>query len=94
MYRIQNELNVQYNTRKQMVLKALYAYVAQKVSFDDIERFSMYGSNSFNLVWEKVCAENFGSVLDKKLSELPPRLSEEYESLKNKKLKEIIDKPQ
>ena len=94
LYRIQNELNVQYNTRKQMVLKAMYAYVAQKVSFDDIESFSMYGSNSFNLVWEKVCAENFGSVLDKKLSELPPRLSEEYESLKNKKLKEIIDKPQ
>lgn len=30
LYRIQNELNVQYNTRKQLVLKAMYAYIAQK----------------------------------------------------------------
>lgn len=27
LYRIQNELNVQYNTRKQLVLKAMYAYI-------------------------------------------------------------------
>ena len=33
LYRIQNELNVQYNTRKQLVLKAMYAYIAQKASF-------------------------------------------------------------
>lgn len=46
------------------------------------------------LVWEKVCAVNFGSVLNKKLHELPLDLSEDYESRKNKKLIDIIDKPQ
>lgn len=56
--------------------------------------FSLYGTNSFNLVWEKVCAENFGSVLDKKLYELPLGLSEDYEAIKNEKLISIIDKPQ
>lgn len=71
LYRIQNELNVQYNTRKQLVLKAIYAYIAQKVSFTDIDSFSLYGTNSFNLVWEKVCAENFGSVLDTAIVDLP-----------------------
>lgn len=71
LYRIQNELNVQYNTRKQLVLKAIYAYIAQKVSFTDIDSFSLYGTNSFNLVWEKVCAENFGSVLDTSIVDLP-----------------------
>lgn len=71
LYRIQSELNVQYNTRKQLVLKAIYAYIAQKVSFTDIDSFSLYGTNSFNLVWEKVCAENFGSVLDRALADLP-----------------------
>lgn len=71
LYRIQNELNVQYNTRKQLVLKAVYAYIAQKASFTDIDSFSLYGTNSFNLVWEKVCAENFGSVLDTAIVDLP-----------------------
>lgn len=71
LYRIQNELNVQYNTRKQLVLKAVYAYIAQKASFTDIDSFSLYGTNSFNLVWEKVCAENFGSVLDTAIADLP-----------------------
>ena len=58
------------------------------------QNFSLYGTNSFNLVWEKVCAENFGSVLDKKLYELPLGLSEDYEASKNEKLISIIDKPQ
>lgn len=54
LYRIQNELNVQYNTRKQLVLKAMYAYIAQKASFNNIDSFSIYGTNSFNLVQQKI----------------------------------------
>ena len=93
LYRIQNELNVQYNTRKQLVLKAIYAYIAQKVSLSNIDNFSLYGTNSFNLVWEKICAENFGNVLNKKLSSLPLGVSGDYTLKKNQKLIEIIDKP-
>lgn len=93
LYRIQNELNVQYNTRKQLILKAIFAYIAKRVSFNNIDSFSLYGTNSFNLVWEKVCSENFGSVRDKKLSELPLGVSNAYASQCNKTLIEIIDKP-
>lgn len=93
LYRIQNELNVQYNTRKQLVLKAMYAYIAQKASFNNIDSFSIYGTNSFNLVWEKVCAQNFGNVLDSKLSELPLGVCDDYKDSKDNTLMEIIDKP-
>lgn len=93
LYRIQNELNVQYNTRKQLVLKAMYAYIAQKASFNNIDSFSIYGTNSFNLVWEKVCAQNFGNVLDSKLSELPLGVCDDYKDSKENTLMEIIDKP-
>lgn len=93
LYRIQNELNVQYNTRKQLVLKAMYAYIAQKASFNNIDSFSIYGTNSFNLVWEKVCAQNFGNVLDSKLSELPLGVCDDYKDSKDNTLIEIIDKP-
>mgnify|MGYP004697620781 CR=1 FL=1 len=93
LYRIQNELNVQYNTRKQLVLKAMYAYIAQKASFNNIDSFSIYGTNSFNLVWEKVCAQNFGNVLYSKLSELPLGVCDEYKDSKDSTLIEIIDRP-
>ena len=79
---------------KQTLLKTIYTYIANDKANQDDLNFSLYGTNSFNMVWEKVCAENFGSVLDKKLYELPLGLSEDYEASKNEKLISIIDKPQ
>lgn len=92
-YRLNQELRTQFVTRKQTLLKTIYTYIANEKAEQDNLNFSLYGTNSFNLVWEKVCAVNFGSVLDKKLYELPLDLSEDYESRKNKKLIDIIDKP-
>ena len=93
-YRLEQELRTQFVTRKQTLLKTIYTYIANDKANQDDLNFSLYGTNSFNLVWEKVCAENFGSVLDKKLYELPLDLSEDYEASKNEKLISIIDKPQ
>lgn len=55
--------------------------------------FSIYGTNAFNLVWEEVCANNFGSVLNVELKDLPGGLCSEYAAKRNKKLISIIDKP-
>lgn len=54
--RLEKELNVQFNTRKQIVLKTIEALIVNKCTIDDVDSFSMFGTNSFNLVWEKVCA--------------------------------------
>lgn len=71
LYRLQSEIQSQYVTRKQNLLKTIYTYIANdKTDKDDIN-YSLYGTNSFNLVWEKVCAENFGSVLDTAIADLP-----------------------
>ncbi|MCI9034552.1 MAG: LlaJI family restriction endonuclease [Lachnospiraceae bacterium] len=71
LYRLQGEIQSQYVIRKQNLLKTIYTYVAnEKTDKDDIS-YSLYGTNSFNLVWEKVCAENFGSVLDRAIVDLP-----------------------
>lgn len=92
-YRLESEIQTQFITRKQTLLKTIYTYVVnEKINQEDLN-FSLYGTNSFNLVWEKVCAENFGNVLDKKLSELPFGVNDDYIPKKNKKLIDIIDKP-
>lgn len=94
--RIAKELNVQFNTRKQLLLKTLYAYIANSRALDDLDCFSMFGTNSFNLVWEKVCSEVMDNQLQKPIGsiKLPVPLSPKYQSLRRKKLIELIDKPQ
>lgn len=78
LYRIQNELNLQFNTRKQLLLKTLYAYIAHSSTLADIDCFTMFGTNSFNLVWEKVCAEVLDNQLQTPLGSLPISLADGY----------------
>lgn len=78
LYRIQNELNLQFNTRKQLLLKTIYAYITHSSGLADIDCFTMFGTNSFNLVWEKVCAEVLDNQLQTPLGSLPISLVDGY----------------
>lgn len=94
--RILSELNIQFNTRKQILLKTLYAYVSQdKKMLDDEAGISMFGTTAFNMVWESACAEVFDNKLDKKVGQLnlPADLHVDYYDFKNKTLIEIIKPP-
>lgn len=94
--RIIKELNVQFNTRKQLLLKTLYAYIANSSALDDLDCFSMFGTNSFNLVWEKVCAEVMDNQLQKPIGglPLPVPLADQYRNIRYMKLIDLIGKPQ
>ena len=91
--KILKELNVQFNTRKQLLLKTMYAYISCESDLGTNSDFSLYGTNSFHVIWENVCAEVFNNMLNKKLSELslPLKLKREYNG--NHKLISIIEKP-
>lgn len=70
LYRIQNELNIQYATHKQTVLKTMYAYLANRKALAQNQGVSMYGTTTFHTVWEDVCAEVFGNKLEYQLRQL------------------------
>ena len=93
LYRIENELSTQFNTRKQLVLKTIYAYIDHSGNLYDIDCLSMFGTNSFNLVWESICADIMDNQLDKQLGtlSLPHPLKPEYD--RSRKLIELIEKP-
>ena len=94
--RIVKELNVEFHTRKQLLLKALYAYVANKSAAADAACIRMFGTNSFQLVWEKVCAEVLDDQLQKPIGalRLPVPLAAPYSALRHKRLIDLIEKPQ
>jgi len=93
--RISKELNIQFNTRKQLLLKTLYAYIANSRALDDLDCFSMFGTNCFNLVWEKVCATVFDDQLQRLIGalRLPKPLAPEYRNKRHIKLIDLIEKP-
>ena len=93
LYRIENELSTQFNTRKQLVLKTLYAYVDHSGSLYDTDCLSMFGTNSFNLVWESVCSDIMNNQLECQLGSLhlPIPLKSGYD--RSTRLIDLIEKP-
>lgn len=94
--RIHKELNIQFNTRRQILLKTLYAYVSQdRRMFEENEGISMYGTTAYHAVWEEVCAEVFDNKLDTVLGQLKMSvpLAGQYKAMRKKTLKNIIEKP-
>ena len=91
LYRIETELSTQYNTRKQLVLKTMYAYLNQRGTIEEVEYLSLFGTNSFHLVWEDVCADIMNNMLNVPLKDLPFDLKPGYDE--EQKLIELIEKP-
>ena len=94
--RIYKELNIQFNTRRQILLKTLYAYISQdRRMLEENDGISMYGTTAYHMVWEKVCAEVFDNKLNTTLGQLKMSvpLSYQYKSMQRKTLIEIIEKP-
>ena len=93
LYRIEKELSIQFNTRKQLVLKTMYTYISDKGSLNDISNISIIGTNNFKYVWEDVCKTIFDNQCQKQLGhlKLPVPLKEGYD--RRQKLIELIEKP-
>ena len=75
------------------MLKTIYAYIAHSGSLYDTDCLSLFGTNSFNLVWEGICADIMDNQLDVRLGalQLPTPLKPEYD--RKQKLIDLIEKP-
>lgn len=94
--RIYKELNIQFNTRRQILLKTLYAYISQdRRVLEENDGISMYGTTAYHVVWEKVCSEVFDNKLNTSLGQLKMSvgLADQYKSMRKKALIDIIEKP-
>ena len=89
--RLDKELCVQFNTRKQNLLKAMRDYITKQYSLTDANLLTFYGTTSFYDVWEKVCGAVFGNMLHTSLRDLPVKLSNT--DLDDRMLIDLIDAP-
>lgn len=95
LYRLSRELAVQFQNRKQIVLKTIYNYVFRGKLQEEENGLSLFGTNSFNLVWEKVCSDVFNNQLNTKLKylSLSQPLAEQYFDERDNTLLGLIEKP-
>lgn len=68
-YRLEKEIQSQFITKKQTLLKTLYTFISESKSNEVNNSVSLFGTNAFNIVWEKVCGEVFENQLNRRFKE-------------------------
>lgn len=94
--RLHKELNIQFNTRRQILLKTIYTYISQdRRMLEENDGISMFGTTAYHAVWEKVCADVFDNKLNTTLGQLKMSvpLADEFKSRSSETLISIIEKP-
>lgn len=94
--RLHKELNIQFNTRRQILLKTIYTYISQdRRMLEENDGISMFGTTAYHAVWEKVCAAVFDNKLNTALGQLKMTvpLADEFQSKSKESLINIIEKP-
>lgn len=86
IYKLDREIDVQFNTRKKLLLRAMASYIMNSEAIaDDNNSVSLFGTTSFDMVWEDVCGEVLGNERNSPLRtlDLPEPLHEEYDTEAN-----------
>ena len=91
VYRINQELSVQFVTYKQNILKLLRRYIEKDSSKAVSDNISFVGTNSFNMVWEDVCSVVMGDCINRSIKELG--LSYSKNDKQSALLSDVISKP-
>ncbi|MFR6247242.1 MAG: LlaJI family restriction endonuclease [Romboutsia timonensis] len=87
LYKLEQELNIQFNTKKQIILKSIYSYIQNRGNLNSHDNINLLGTSSFNLVWEEVCSNILNNMLDDNIKDID-NLRDIIERKCSEKLKE------
>ena len=68
--KLEKEVNVEFNTRKQKILKAMHTFLAEKNSFSNENYLTLFGTATYHVIWEEACSKVFANKLYKPLKDL------------------------
>ena len=67
---LEKELNVEFNTHKQKLLKSMHTFLKEENSFSNENYMTLYGTSAYHVIWEEMCRKVFGDKLNKTLCNL------------------------
>lgn len=91
--KLQKELNMEFNTRKQKLLQSMHSYISNKNAHTNENYLTLYGTPAYHKVWEVMCAHVFKDLLHKNLRDLKLPVSLKPNYPPNIKLIQLIKKP-
>lgn len=68
--KLEKEVNMEFNTHKQKLLRSMHAYISNKDSFTNKNSLILYGVYKFEHVWEEMCSHVFNNILDERFGHL------------------------
>lgn len=77
--RLTKELNVQFISQKRTILRSLLAWVENTSLKTDSSGIQLFGTNSFHMLWEAMCAEVFESQYTHSLKSLGITLADTFD---------------
>lgn len=60
---LENELNIQFNSHKQKLLKSMHTFLQEKNSFSNENYLTVYGTSTYHVIWEEMCSKVFRNKL-------------------------------
>ena len=91
LHMIDKEKNVQFNTHKNELLDKMKQYLKSEDTFATDSSLNVYGTTSFEVIWEKLCKIVFNDKLHQPIRNLSIELNSKYD--KNRKLIKLIKEP-
>ena len=86
--KLEKELNVEFNSHKQKLLKSMHTFIKEKNAFSNKNFLTVYGTSSYHVIWEEMCSKVFKNKLYETLNEL------DLFDYSNKKLINVVEKPE
>lgn len=81
--KLEKELHVEFNTRKQKLLKSMHTFLSEENSFTNENYLTLYGTSTYHVIWEEMCRKVFNDKLNTTV---------EFKGRKSR-LIDIIEKP-
>lgn len=90
LYKIESEKYNQFSDRKLVLLDALYYFIVRQNSFKGENTPYLFGTRSFEVIWEKVCSFVFGNEYKKLQKYIPHPIWKDFNTLKETKKETLI----
>ena len=61
---LEKELNMEFNTHKQKLLKSMHTFIKEENSFSNENYLTVFGTSTYHVIWEDVCRRVLNDKLD------------------------------
>ena len=68
--KLEKEVNVEFNTHKLKILKAMHTFIKEENSFSNENYLTLYGTSTYHVIWEEMCSKVLVNKLHKAIKDL------------------------